>query len=186
MNNYICGATRAYIDFFPDEKSRLAPLLRQLEQPPELTDRNRLPGHVTASGIVRRGDSLLAIYHKTLRKWLTPGGHIDLNERPLNAAIREVVEETGMSTVPDSWHKRNAFPLDIDIHAIPANQNKGESEHLHYDFRYLLTLIKHDSREAECSWDWLPISTVPMEGLGRVIRKIVELTDTQLQERKVE
>jgi 8-oxo-dGTP pyrophosphatase MutT (NUDIX family) len=36
------------------------------------------------------------IKHKKLGKWLPPGGHIDANEIPDVAAIREVKEETGL------------------------------------------------------------------------------------------
>ena len=35
--------------------------------------------------------------HRKLGKWLPPGGHIDPNELPDQAAIREVFEETGVS-----------------------------------------------------------------------------------------
>lgn len=38
----------------------------------------------------------LLIKHKKLGKWLSPGGHIDENERPDAAALREVFEETGL------------------------------------------------------------------------------------------
>ncbi len=34
--------------------------------------------------------------HKKLGIWLPPGGHIDLNEDPNEAAIREAKEETGL------------------------------------------------------------------------------------------
>ncbi len=34
--------------------------------------------------------------HRKLGKWLPPGGHIELNELPDQAAVREVLEETGI------------------------------------------------------------------------------------------
>jgi 8-oxo-dGTP pyrophosphatase MutT (NUDIX family) len=34
--------------------------------------------------------------HKKLGKWLPPGGHIEPNELPDDAACREVLEETGL------------------------------------------------------------------------------------------
>lgn len=34
--------------------------------------------------------------HKKLQRWLPPGGHIELNELPDEAAIRETLEETGV------------------------------------------------------------------------------------------
>lgn len=39
---------------------------------------------------------LLLIKHKKLGKWLQPGGHIELNEDPLQALHHELEEETGL------------------------------------------------------------------------------------------
>ncbi len=39
----------------------------------------------------------VCIDHKKLRKWLPPGGKIDANETPEDAALRECLEETGLT-----------------------------------------------------------------------------------------
>lgn len=39
---------------------------------------------------------VLLIYHRKLQKWLGAGGHLDANELPSEAAIREAIEETGI------------------------------------------------------------------------------------------
>jgi|SRR3989344_3299660 len=39
---------------------------------------------------------VLLIFHKKLNMWLPPGGHIDKDELPCKAAIREFKEETGL------------------------------------------------------------------------------------------
>ena len=39
---------------------------------------------------------LLMVYNKKLDKWLQPGGHIEQGESPIETAIREVKEETGI------------------------------------------------------------------------------------------
>jgi len=49
--------------------------------------------HLTASGFVLQGNSMLLIKHRYLKVWLQPGGHIDLGEHPCDAAQREVLEE---------------------------------------------------------------------------------------------
>lgn len=36
------------------------------------------------------------IFHSKLKKWLPPGGHIELGELPHEAALREAYEETGL------------------------------------------------------------------------------------------
>ena len=54
--------------------------------------------HFTASAIVfdQQGQVLL-IHHHKLGMWLYPGGHIDPNEDPAQAVVREVREETGVA-----------------------------------------------------------------------------------------
>jgi 8-oxo-dGTP pyrophosphatase MutT (NUDIX family) len=45
--------------------------------------------------IVHAGRTLLLL-HRKLGIWVPPGGHIDPNELPHEAALREVFEETGL------------------------------------------------------------------------------------------
>lgn len=53
--------------------------------------------HFTATAFVidshRRA---LLLWHKRLKRWMPPGGHIDPNETPEDAAARECKEETGL------------------------------------------------------------------------------------------
>lgn len=58
------------------------------------------------------------------------GGHLEVGESPLDAALREGAEESGLA---DLTVAPGIF--DLDIHPIPAG--KGEPEHRHYDVRYL-------------------------------------------------
>jgi 8-oxo-dGTP pyrophosphatase MutT (NUDIX family) len=54
--------------------------------------------HFTASAIVLddTGQRVLLVHHNKLQRWLYPGGHVDANEDPAQAALREVREETGI------------------------------------------------------------------------------------------
>ena len=50
----------------------------------------------TATVYILNEERVLLIQHRKLGKWLPPGGHIDPNETPPEAAKREVLEETGL------------------------------------------------------------------------------------------
>jgi 8-oxo-dGTP pyrophosphatase MutT (NUDIX family) len=50
----------------------------------------------TVATFVVRGDRVLLLWHRKLQMWLPPGGHIEPNELPDEAAIREVAEEAGI------------------------------------------------------------------------------------------
>lgn len=127
-----------YLTKYPDEMTRLTPLLNQINRKSNPFDRKTLPGHITASGIVMENDKLLMIFHPFLKKWLQPGGHLESGETPLQAAKRETLEETGVCCKLHKWHGEHCTPIDIDIHSIPENFKKLEPAHSHYDFRYLL------------------------------------------------
>ena len=45
----------------------------------------------------RRGDRVLVIEHRRLRTWLPVGGELSTGETPLEAARRELGEETGLA-----------------------------------------------------------------------------------------
>jgi ADP-ribose pyrophosphatase YjhB (NUDIX family) len=49
----------------------------------------------TATTFIVHEDKTLLLLHRKLNIWVPPGGHIDPNELPDQAALREVREETG-------------------------------------------------------------------------------------------
>ncbi|AVS70001.1 NUDIX hydrolase [Paracidovorax avenae] len=164
-----------YLREYPSESGALLPLTEQLSRGGDITLRSASPGHVTASGIVLSHDAVLLVFHPYLKRWLQPGGHVESSEAPLDAAIREVREETGIATLAHPWHFRAGIPLDIDIHAIPENPAKGEPAHMHFDFRYLLVRdeskpILHGTENHPCRWT--EIFAVSSGGLSRIGPKI--------------
>lgn len=96
------------------------------------------PGHITGSAILLNvtGDKILMNRHKGLNKWLCFGGHADGEEDILAVAIRETMEESGIT----AFKPLTAAIADIDIHTIPANEYKGEPEHAHFDIRYIMQM----------------------------------------------
>lgn len=51
----------------------------------------------TVAVLVVHDGRILLHRHKKLNRWLPPGGHVEPNELPDETALREVLEETGVS-----------------------------------------------------------------------------------------
>jgi 8-oxo-dGTP pyrophosphatase MutT (NUDIX family) len=51
----------------------------------------------TTSAFIAYNGTILLVQHKKIGKWLQPGGHIELDEDPLEALWREIEEETGLT-----------------------------------------------------------------------------------------
>jgi len=66
------------------------------------SDSSEVTRDFTVATFVIDNDRVLLLWHKKLQMWLPPGGHIDPNELPDEAAIREVLEETGLEVLLDS------------------------------------------------------------------------------------
>ncbi len=96
--------------------------------------------HFTVTGFVVDGDRTILHWHPKLGIWLPPGGHIDPDEDPVQAVLREVREETGIDgeDVPhEPLHaftnvKRLPSPLSIIVADVP------EGPHQHIDMSYVV------------------------------------------------
>ncbi|MFE2443460.1 NUDIX hydrolase [Streptomyces sp. NPDC021218] len=155
----------AYLAENSDEKDSLSALAETLGQVGDtIASRKEFRGHVTAGAALLRPDGrVLTIEHRALRKWLLPGGHVEDSDATLvDAALRELAEETGIS--PDQVEPDSGLPLHVDVHTIPANPDKGEPEHLHFDFRYLFrttadTVELQEGEVTAYSWQFADMLT---------------------------
>lgn len=81
----------------------------------------------TVSIFIARDSKVLFIFHKQLNRWLPIGGHIELDENPEQAALREAKEESGLEVelvgLRPPIEKEEGFtpllaPAYLDIHLI--------------------------------------------------------------------
>ncbi len=133
----ILGLLAAYDTADAAEKMMLDAMTGFIEKHPDCFDRSLLEGHVTGSAWIVNpcGTHVLLIHHVKLNKWLQPGGHCDGDPDVLAVAIRETLEETGLTAQP----VRTAI-FDVDNHLIP--QRRDIPEHIHYDIRFLVMAEK--------------------------------------------
>jgi 8-oxo-dGTP pyrophosphatase MutT (NUDIX family) len=133
-----------YLRRYSDERGRLSNLLAALAAGWSLASRRESRGHVTCGSILVDPDGRsLHVRHKTLGRWLLPGGHLeDSDSSLLHAALRELREETAIAQ--EQLEPIQDGPIDIDVHAIPANSARGEAEHWHADFVYAFRVTTAD------------------------------------------
>lgn len=137
-------------------------------------------------------NKVLLIFHRKLQKWLPPGGHIDENETPPEAAKREVLEETGLEIefltqenvwINDSNAESFERPFMCLLEHIP--HYKDEPSHQHMDFIYVARPLKgeliYNSNETEAI-RWFTYEEIMQMELGTYmfaetlesIKKIIE------------
>lgn len=82
----------------------------------------------------RQTRKFLLVHHKKMGVWVQPSGHVEINESPEEAAIREVYEETGLKIKLLGERK----PRDCDyILPLAIQKNVVQENHIHMDFVYV-------------------------------------------------
>ena len=81
----------------------------------------------------RHGGEVLLVRHRRLGTWLPVGGEIEPGETPLEAARRELREETGLE---------GAFPPGLGVDGTPAGligyeEHQAGSKGLHLNFAFV-------------------------------------------------
>ena len=129
---------------------------------------------LTASAFVFHKNKVLLIHHKKFDKWLPPGGHIDPNETPDQAAIREVKEETGLSIeiIPNhDFDSSIASPLPVEANVHEAG------DHLHHNQAFAATTISANitTNERELNdFKWVSYEEIPDSGLSEYLQTVTK------------
>ena len=104
-------------------------------------------------------------WHRKVGLWLPPGGHIEPNETPVEAVVREALEETGMRveivpTVPAfPYADPPQLPPPATIMVEPIRAYGGDPAHHHMDLIYFTR--PRDQADGELpdapdgSWRWI-------------------------------
>ena len=106
---------------------------------------------------------ILLVCHKALGGiWIQPGGHVDANEIPTDAALREVKEETGIDVklIGDTGIKSKSKrylpkPILVTYTRVPY---KDRPAHYHFNMLYLAEMtnpkqrIRTSDENAKTGW----------------------------------
>ncbi|MEE8442406.1 MAG: NUDIX domain-containing protein [Dehalococcoidia bacterium] len=123
--------------------------------------------HFTVTAFVSAEGKTLLHWHQKNQMWLPPGGHIEPDEDPYQAVLREAEEETGLSVViiqtvvPYQYNEPQQLPppVTIMIEDIPANPS--EPAHQHLDLIYFTRPRDHDLLVPSVgAWCWVSEETL--------------------------
>lgn len=186
MKNNLLKILNDYLLLFPEEKERQSRLSVYLENSndKDIIDWNNFDGHIVAGGFIyaKKEHKFLVLYHKDLKMFLYPGGHVNDNEKsPLQTAKREIIEETGLNSFKQLKLSENEqIPIDIDTHLINHNERLNLPKHYHFDFRYLFIVDKIPKitiEEEEISnYKWIDIYELADDlNYGKIVNKIKKI-----------
>ncbi len=148
----------------------------------DILNRSSRLAHLTSSGFImnRSLTKTLMIHHNIYDAWGWTGGHADGDRDLLDVAVKEALEETGISKITPLTDEM----ITLDIIPVPAHIKRGEyvNVHLHLNTTYVLIAEEDETltiKEDENSGvKWISIEDLEMEvnepEMIPIYKKIVE------------
>ena len=118
----------------------------------------------------RHAGKVLLIAHARLKKWLPPGGELAEGETPLEAARRELFEETGLE---------GAFPKTSDVDGTPLGligyeEHVAGSKGVHMNFVIVADVSTTEVRPNDefTEWRWVDLDDGPWDAAPPNVRQL--------------
>ena len=134
-------------NYQPKNKQEIADqrmILKFIELNPDFLHRTNEIAHLTSSAIVVNHEmtKILFAFHNIYQSWSWVGGHNDGDDDCLHVAIKETMEETGVTHVEP--YSEDIFMIDAIY--VPNHIKRGlfVSDHLHLNITYLLIADETD------------------------------------------
>ena len=130
--------------------------------------------HFTVTGFLSH-EGRTALHWHRLNTWLPPGGHVEADEDPIEAVLREVLEETGVraevlnaeARFPHEAPPQLPPPATIGVYDLPDGDGGLREAHQHIDFVYFTrpvagqAVVLPDGDRYE--WRWVDEATLSSE-----------------------
>ena len=151
-----------FTPFCEEEAADLAAIRSALLHETDVFSRSNRLGHMSASAWVvnREHTHVLMAWHNLHRDWSWLGGHADGETDLLQVALREVQEESGLTSVRPLMD--GIFSL--EILAGVGHWKRGEylPSHMHYNITYLLEADSseplHIKPDENSGLRWIPLA----------------------------
>lgn len=153
-----------YVPYNEQEEHDKKIMIDLLRKEDDLYTRENPSYHLTASAWVVNHDRtrVLLAYHNIYDSWAWLGGHADGEHDLLKTALKEVREESGVTSagpvIPDIYS--------VEILTVDGHVKRGEyiSSHLHLNVTYLLEADEnealHDKPDENQAVGWFPLEEV--------------------------
>ena len=153
-----------YVPFNEQEEVDKRIMLKYLKESNNILTRNNEMAHFTSSAFVfnKNHTKVLMTYHKIYNSWGWVGGHSDGDNDLLYVAMKEAMEETGITKVKPIYD--DIFTLEIINVNGHEKRGKYVASHAHLNVTYLLEADEneeiHIKEDENSGVAWVPIDEV--------------------------